>query len=459
MSRDGYGYKYNLNNPSDGVNRVIYATGTSWTGGPFIVGDTVYNSADPSQFGRVSWVDSLDDKHIIVQMRSEGSNFANGINIERDGSNILHTLTGVAVTNPINIPTYQLYLWLQENLQTWDAYFSPFQYNHIYWVWNGGGWWEPAAYNPTWDRDNEKDYIILTCNLPGYTHYQVCIAMPQGNNINSDEAMAPAYRDTAVGALDQQMSLSFNINPTYSFLNMGARQYRIEGGSGTPPLYVYPWEDNWWSGFWYDPGGGSVWIPGTFEAGWEPFPTGFYRLHRWNRAMSNGNLYFIEDDTVPHLTVYCKRINAEDTSFFSCGSNHIVTSWDPADPAPYKPEGAFCGYGTAATGTVPALEMLSYTWSDNGSKRRDGTEDVDYTLINAAVNSNMPNPNSGKYITTNLMRMTTGTIYGEWDRQSFRSFGLTTETFHNKIGDNSDYRLMHFFQRVITPWDDSLVFP
>ena len=456
MSRLNHGYKYNLNNTTDGNNREFYCTGTSWTGGPFVWGDTVYNSADPSQFGRVSWVDSLDDKHLIIQMRSEGSNFANGINIERDGSNILNTLTGVSlITTNTNIQALQLYLWLVDNLQTWDASYVSYGYNQIYWVWNGGGWWETAPWNPAWDFDNERNYIILTSNIPGYTHYQVAIAMPQGRYINSDEAMAPAYRDTAVGASDMQISLSFNVNPTHDFQLLAPRLYRTEGGSGTPPLFVYPWEDNWWSGFLYN----SVWIPGTFESGWEPFPTGFWRLHRWYRAMADASLYFIEDDTVPHLTVYCKRQNNEDTSFWSCGSNNINTSWDPTDPAPYQPDGAFCGYGDAAAGSVPPLEMLTYTWSNTWGKRRDGTEDVDYTLIDAAVNSNMPNPNSGKYITTNLMRMTTGAIYGEWNRQNFRSFGLTTETLHNKIGDDPDYRLMHFFQRVLTPWDDSLPYP
>jgi hypothetical protein len=462
MSRDGFGYKYNLDNTTDGNNRYLEITGASWGGGggPFAVDDLVYNSVDYSQFAVVTWVDPGNDRHIYVVMLSEGSNFANGVNIETNGA--VDILQNLAVTTPTNYnhQAFQLYQFLKRSLTTWEVEYRAFTYSAITWVWNGGGgYWENAAANPAWDYDNERNYILLTCLLPGYEHYQVCIAMPEGRYINSDEAIAPAYRDTAVGASDMQISLSFNINPTYDFQGMYGRLYRPEGGSGTPPLYTYPWNDNWWSGFWYDPGGGSIWIPGTFEAGWEPFPTGFWRLHRWYRTMADATLYFIEDDSVPHLTVYCKRQNNEDTSFFSCGSNHIVTTWDPADPAPYKPEGAFCGYGNAGAGSVPALEMLTYTWSNSGGKRRDGTEDVDFTLIDAAVNSNMPNPFTGKYLTTNLMRMTTSTIYGEWNRQSFRSFGLTTETFHNKIGDDPDYQLMHFFQRVITPWDNSLPYP
>jgi len=71
----------------------IELTGNAWAiGGPFAVGETVYNSAYPERKAVVKWVDPLDDRHIRVLM-TENARFRDADDLERDAGNQLSNIT------------------------------------------------------------------------------------------------------------------------------------------------------------------------------------------------------------------------------------------------------------------------------------------------------------------------------------------------------------------------------
>jgi hypothetical protein len=71
----------------------VELTGGTWgVGGPFIVGDEIYNTAYPERKAIVKWVDPLDDRHMRVLM-TEGARFRTGDDIEKDVSNTLGNIT------------------------------------------------------------------------------------------------------------------------------------------------------------------------------------------------------------------------------------------------------------------------------------------------------------------------------------------------------------------------------
>jgi hypothetical protein len=71
----------------------IELTGVAWAlGGPFIVGDTVYDGATEEKIAVVKWVDPDDDRHIRV-LSVSGPRFRAGDDIAKDPGNILAAIT------------------------------------------------------------------------------------------------------------------------------------------------------------------------------------------------------------------------------------------------------------------------------------------------------------------------------------------------------------------------------
>ena len=71
----------------------IELTGDAWgVGGPFVPGETVYNTAYPERKAKMKWVDPLDDRHMYVLM-TENARFRTGDDIEKDALNTLGNIT------------------------------------------------------------------------------------------------------------------------------------------------------------------------------------------------------------------------------------------------------------------------------------------------------------------------------------------------------------------------------
>lgn len=287
------------------------------------------------------------------------------------------------------------------------------------------GGWTIGAEQIFGTTTEERKYWVLT---HGTSNAEILFMMNNGTSASYDDGVHSSYRSALFGNFNQQMGVAYAKDGGYA-ASFGSAK---------------------------DPANADFW------------PASSSTMQRIGQVLGGNAIefWFIVDSSRAELTMYVRDTGNKAWNMLLCGDAIYDNTYDTSRMT------ETCGilqlYGWNTTTTQPLrIQYSEYgfmsavnTWTYDSVINFAGNEFRNSSVLTDIDDNNQPTPDTKYSASDKVPLVTPEYINGHITGEHMRVCGRTnTDTFRTLRGTSTNFKLVHLFEDLWTPWDNNLAAP